>query len=114
MTEIRDKRAILAVDPGSRGVAFVFFENGKLLDWGTCGRDRDGLQVLGELIERLGANVLVLEDPDAIRCERRPRLQRVLRLMAERARSRGLAVTKVSRYSVRFAWKERGRTTKHS
>jgi 5S rRNA maturation endonuclease (ribonuclease M5) len=114
MTEIDDKRAILAVDPGTRDVAFVFFENGRLLDWGKRGRGRDELQVLDELIDRLRAEVLVLEDPDAIGCERRPRLRRVLRTMVERARSRGVAVKKVSRYSVRLSWREQGRTTKHT
>ena len=114
MTGIGDKRVILAVDPGSRDVAFVLFENGRLLDWGTRGRGRNELQVLDELMGRFGAEVLILEDPDAIRCERRARLRRVLRLMAERARSRGVVVKKVSRYSVRLRWKERGRTTKHT
>lgn len=62
------------------------------MDWGTRGRGRNELQVLDELIDRLRADVLVLEDPDAIRCERRTRLRRVLRLMAERAESRGVSV----------------------
>src|ERR1051326_8005766 len=91
MTEIDDKRAILAVDPGTRDVAFVFFENGRLLDWGKRGRGRDELQVLDELIDRLRAEVLVLEDPDAIGCERRPRLRRGRGTAGARAPAGGAA-----------------------
>src|ERR1051326_1157479 len=89
MTEIGDKQAIRAVDPGTRDVAFGFFENGRLLDWGKRGRGRDELQVLDELIDRLRAEVLVLEDPDAIGCERRPRLRPGARTTAGSAPGRG-------------------------
>jgi hypothetical protein len=113
MTTINDKRAVLAIDPGARGVAFVFFENGTLLDWGTRGRGRRELQVLDEMLDRFHADVLVLEDPDAFGCERRPRWKRMLRLIAERATARGIAVEKVSRHAVHRAWAVLGQTNKH-
>jgi len=113
MTTIKDNRTVLAIDPGPRGIAFVFFENGTLLDWGTRGRGRQELQVVDEMLDRLSADVLVLEDPDALGCERRARWKRTLRLMAKRASARGVAVEKVSRYAVHRAWAALGQTNKH-
>lgn len=113
MTTIADNRALLAIDPGPRGVAFVFFENGTLLDWGTRGRGRKELQVLDEMLDRFKADVLVLEDPDAFGCERRARWKHIVRRMAERASSRGVPVETVSRYVVRRAWAAIGQTNKH-
>jgi hypothetical protein len=114
MTQITDQRSIVGVDPGSRGLAFVFFERGRLLDWGTRRRDGDELALLNQLLDRCNAEVLVLEDPDAARSERRPRVRRLLRLMARHAAERGIAVQTVSRYEVRQAWAARGRTRKHA
>src|SRR4029077_6863206 len=99
MTRIKDNRAVLAIDPGPRGVAFVFFENGALLDWGTRGRGRKELEVLEAMLERSRVDVLVLEDTDAFGCERRARWKHIGRRMAERARARGVAVETVSRYA---------------
>src|SRR5258708_30946496 len=112
MTKITDNHALLAIDPGPRGVAFVFFENGTLLDWGTRGRGRKELQVLDEMLDRFKADVLVLEDPDAFGCERRERWKHIVRRMAERARTRGVLVETVSRYVVRRAWAANGKTSK--
>ena len=112
MTTIADNRAVLAIDPGPRGVAFVFFENGILLDWGTRGRGRNELQVLDEMLDRFRADVLVLEDTGAFGCERRPRWKHIVRRMAERARARGVAVETVSRYAVRRAWAANGKRNK--
>lgn len=112
MTTIKDKRAVLAIDPGSRGVAFVFFENGTLLDWGTRGRGRKEMEVLETMLDRFQVDVLVLENPDAFGCERRARWKQIVRRMAERAAARGVAVETVSRYAVRRAWAARGKTNK--
>jgi hypothetical protein len=113
MTKLKDHRSILAIDPGPRGVAFVFFENGTLLDWGTRGRGVKELEVLDAMLVQFEADVLVLEDADASGCERRARLKRVLHQIAERAATRGVSVRKVSRYAVRQSWRERGETNKH-
>lgn len=113
MTTIDDNRAVLAIDPGPRGIAFVFFENGTLLDWGTRGRGRKELQVLEEMLDRFCADVLVLEDPGAFGCERRARWKHILRRMAERAAARGVAVEKVSRHAVHCARAACGETNKH-
>ncbi len=114
MTRIADHRAIVAVDPSSRGVGFVFFERGILLDWGTRTRDGAALAGLDAILARTRADVLVLEDPDAPRCERRPRVRRLLRTMHEHARRRDLTTMLVSRFAVRYAWAKDERTTKHA
>jgi hypothetical protein len=113
MTTIADNRAVLAIDPGPRGVAFVFFENGTLLDWGTRGRGRNELQVLDAMLDRFRADVLILEDPDAFGCGRRPRWKHIIDRMAECASARGVAVEKVGRYAVHSAWAALGETNKH-
>src|ERR1043165_6667468 len=99
MTSITDSRAVLAIDPGPRGVAFVFFENGTLLDWGTRGKGRKELEVLEAMLDRFRADVLVLEDTDAFGCERRARWKHIVRRMAERARARGSAGETGSRHA---------------
>jgi hypothetical protein len=114
MTQIVDQRSIVGVDPGSRGLAFVFYERGTLLDWGTRRRDGDELALLDQLLDRCNAEVLVLEDPDAARSERRPRVRRLLRLMARHAAERGVTVLTVSRFAVRYAWACRDATRKQA
>lgn len=114
MTTISDHRSIVGIDPTTRGIAFVFFEDGELLDWGTR-RSNDGdVPSLDRLLKSLEADVLVLEDPDAPRSERRPRMKRVLRQLRAQAEERRIEVRAVSRYAVRSEWAERGRTRKHA
>ena len=114
MTRIADERLIVGIDPTSRGLAFVFFESGELLDWGTRRNDGNELHLLDRLLDTFKADVLVLEDGDAPRSERRPRVRRLLRLMTEHARSRGIVVVTVSRHDVREEWANRGMSTKHT
>jgi hypothetical protein len=114
MTRINDDRAIVGIDPTPRGLAFVFFENGELLDWGTRRSDEGDVALLDRLLNRLRADMLVLEDPDAPRCERRVRVKRALRQFKAHAESRGIEVRMVSRYAVRSEWAKRGRMRKHA
>lgn len=114
MTEISDRRFIVGIDPTPRGLAFVCFESGELLDWGTRRSDGGASSALDRLLTATKADVLVLEDPDASRCERRPRMKRLLKELAAHARSRGLDVRLVSRYAVRSEWAKQGRTRKHT
>ena len=113
MTRLSDQRAILGIDPGPRGVSFVFFENGELVDWGTWGKRRDELEVFDRLLKRFRPDVLVLEDADAPQSERRARLRCVLQRMVERAERNDVTMRKASRYAVRRAWFARGRKNKH-
>src|SRR6185436_9088127 len=113
MTRIVDDRSILSIDPTSRGLAFAFFEGGELQDWGT--RTGNGITtvLLDRLCDKLKVDVLVLENPDAARSQRRPRMRQLLRYLRQHANSRGLAVVSESRFDVRHEWASRGMATKH-
>lgn len=106
MTLLRDPRPILGIDPTHDGMVFVFFENGILVDWGTS-RD-DGLRTFDRLIDDYGAESVVLEDGDATRSERRPRMKKLLRDLAAHGRKRGLTVINVSRRRMRAVWEKSG------
>lgn len=114
MTTIREQRSIVGIDPTPRGLAFVFFENGELLDWGTRRTQCGGVQLLDRLLDACKADVLVLEDPDAPRSERRPKVKCLLRQLKAHAESRGVEVVPVSRYAVRNEWAKQGKTRKHA
>jgi hypothetical protein len=114
MRSLADPRAILGIDPTKRGLAFVFFESGRLLDWGTRGAMDNEIAVLEIILKLCPADVIVLEDPNAERCERRPKMRKALLRLARAAEVRGLVVVKVSRFEVRRGWSERGITRKHA
>jgi len=113
MTRMSSTRSIVGIDPSSRGLAFAFFEEGALLDWGTRRRDGQELGVLDDLLKRCQADVLVLEDGDAPGSERRPRMRRLLGALADHAGKQGVVVVPVSRSKVRDEWLMRGKSTKH-
>lgn len=115
--KIGDRRSILGIDPTKRGLAFVFFEYGELIDWGTRSAKSDPeawLLVLGEILTTLAAEVVVLEDPDVQGCVRRPRIRTCLRAAASHAKGSDLVVLRVSRIRVRQAWKALGNRSKQS
>lgn len=112
---LADGRSIVAIDPTTRGIAFVFFENGEVMDWGERISKReaeDELRIIDRLVDGCAADVLVLEDPDAEGCLRRPRIRSLLRAIARHGRRRGVAVLAVSRGDVRSSWAMRGVTNK--
>jgi hypothetical protein len=114
MRSLADQRAILGIDPTKRGLAFVFFEGGRLIDWGTRrirGKESAAFEAILNLCP---ADVLVLEDATALGCERRPKVVRLLALLARAAEAKGLVVVKVSRFDVRRGWSARGVTRKHA
>lgn len=114
MPRISDERAILALDPGSRGLAFVAFEGGELIDWGTCGEGRPPGDSLDRLLDRYRSDVLVIEDGNAPGSERRPAVRRLLETLARRAERRGTLVVRVPRRTVRESWVEHGFTRKEA
>ena len=112
-----DGRSIVAIDPTTRGIAFIFFENGEVMDWGEHVRtsdERDELRIVDRLIDGCAADVLVLEDPDAPTSKRRARIAALLRTIAQHARRRGIAVIAVARDDVRQSWLARGLTNKEA
>lgn len=114
MTRLLDRRCILAIEPTPRGLAFVVFEGGVVMDWGTR-RDNEGpIEVAHRLLTHFQADVLVFENPDAHGCKRRNRVRRLLRDLAQSARYRKSATLLVSRDEVRKAWMRAGATAKHA
>ena len=111
--KLADDRAILGIDPSQRGLAFVFFERGELIDWGTR-HDRDHRATAAKLLHEYSPEALVLEDANDHRCRRDPRLRSVLRSIASDAESKSVAVLPVSRDEMRREWTEHGVTTKEA
>ena len=116
MTLLRDKRSILGLDPTTRGLAFVSFEDGEVQDWGTrLVHDSENVSAdLDALLDLCGTDVLVLEDPDAPRTIRRARMRMLLRELSAQARRRGIEVVLVPRETVTNVWKAKGRPQKYA
>jgi hypothetical protein len=117
MTKIRDNHSMVAIDPTCRGLGFVFFERGELMDWGNRRfghEEQSGLDILDRLLDGCAADLLVLEDPEAFGALRRSRVSTLLRSMARRARQRGTRVILVARAEVREAWCRGDVTTKQA
>lgn len=114
---LRDHRSIVGIDPTPRGIAFVFFEMGELLDWAHLeGEPEDAAQLalLDRVIDGCAADVLVIEDAEAAGSKRKARMRHLLRLFAVHARQRSVRVVKVARADVHEAWAARGATTKEA
>lgn len=114
---LRDTRSIVGIDPTPRGIAFVFFEAGELLDWGHLegeANDEAQLALLDRVIDGCAADVLVMEDGAARGSKRKPRMRHVLRLFAAHAKKREIVVAKVARADVQAVWSDRGVTTKEA
>ena len=111
MAVLREKRSIVAIDPTSRGIAFVFFERGELLDWGHRSGPLDvagQLAVVDRLIDGCAADVLVVEDPDAPGSRRRARVTSLLRAIQRHGKARHVTVMLVARQDVRRVWRTGG------
>ena len=94
---------LLAIDPTSRGFAFVVLEAPAfLVDWGSkSARGRDGVvRKVDALLSRYQPDVLVLEDLAADGARRRKRARREIELLERRALKRGVRVERVSRLAI--------------
>jgi len=113
---LNEKKTILAIDPTLRGLAYAVFEEGQLLDWGRSQRTSkyDDLALLDRLIAHYGADILVVEDPDASCCRRGARVKRLLRSAREYAEMRRLKARAVRRVGVRDSWRAAGCRTSES
>jgi len=112
MKVLRDQRPILGIDPTHDGVVFAFFEDGTLVDFGTT---RSAVRrALDRLVNDYGPEVVVIEDGHAPKCERRPRMRKLLGELMAHAQRRGIAVLKVSRSEARTAWEKHGITRKQA
>lgn len=110
-------RSVVAIDPTPKGIAYVFFENGELLDSdqrSTSSEDQAVLSAVDEVLDGCAADALVLEDPDAGGTRRHPRMRHLLREITKHVRKRGIVVLPVAREDVRRAWAAKGIVTKEA
>jgi len=117
MTIPYGQRSVVAIDPTPKGIAYVFFENGELLDCAqrsTTADEQEILAAVDEILNGCAADVLVLEDPDVKSTRRHPRMKHVLRLVTSHVRKRGIPVVQVAREEVRAAWAAQGMRTKEA
>ena len=111
------QRSVVAIDPTPRGIAYVFFENGELLDCSqrsTAPEDRAIFAVVDEILDGCAADLLILEDPDVPGTRRHPRMRHVLREITTHVRKRGIPVIQVARDEVRASFALEGVTTKEA
>jgi hypothetical protein len=111
------EKRILAVDPNYRGLGYVVFEGpDRLIDWGVRhvlgDKNKDCLRVVSQLIGLYHPDILVLEDPDAKGCWKRPRARELIKTLESGATTRGLTVRRVGREKVRRTFLARGITNK--
>jgi hypothetical protein len=116
MSRIRELRSVVGIDPTSEGLAFVFFERGELLDFGTPMRRAEGddLAIFDRIVAGCAADIVVIEDPDAPGCVRSPRVAALLRAIARRGRHAGLRVELVQKEAMRRSWRASGVANKES
>lgn len=114
---IDELRSVVGIDPTPRGIAFVFFERGELLDWGTHTTGatlEEMLALLGRILDGLAADIVVLEDAEAAGSMRRGRIQQFLRAAEGHARQLRVRTMTVSRVEARRAWSARGISNKQA
>jgi hypothetical protein len=116
MTILSEHRSIVSVDPHGNELTYVFFENGRLVDWQTTesSGESDLLAVLDRILDGCAADILVLEDPEADGCRRQPSVRDVLKRLAKHARGRGFRVRLVSAHDARLAWRAKGARNKQA
>jgi hypothetical protein len=117
MLKLTEHRSIVAIDPTSRGLAFAFFENGELLDFGhhkATLEKKEQLALFDWIVDNCAADIVVLEDPHASGSLRRGRVTSLLTALAQHARRRDLLVYQIAAEEVRQAWKRRGSLAKTS
>lgn len=95
---------ILALDPTTRGFAYVLLEGAEQLrDWGSVNllvrTDANILARVARVIDRSQPDFLVVEDGRGTR--RRPRATRIIRGIEDLAKERSIPVIRVSRSHVR-------------
>jgi len=111
---------VLAIDPTTRGFAYVVFEgSGFLLEWGLSQirADKKNAKCIGKinnLIARYAPEVIVLEDYAGTGSHRRPRVRALIRSIEGLAKRRGIRERAFSRRDIKRAFAALPDTTKHS
>jgi hypothetical protein len=114
MNCITERRSVVGIDVTTKGLAYIFFENGRLIDWQSMGRGegKSDLALVDRIVDGCAADIVVIEDFDAEGCRLGSRARSVLRDIARHVRARGLRVRLVARREVTEAWNTRGKRNK--
>ena len=83
MNKKQNSQRLLAIDPTTKGFAYVLFEGKTLIDWGVIfvypkKKNELCLKRITELLEVYDPQVIVLEDTDAKSCLRRTRVRKLI------------------------------------
>ena len=119
MTYIRSKEVrVLAIDPLSRGIAFVVLEGAQnLIDWGIKGAVRNKnaqcLRRLARLIEHYQPEILIVEDTTAKGCRRCLRVRNLIEEILKLASQKKVKTRTFSRLNVRKGFSACSAYTKH-
>jgi hypothetical protein len=116
MNAVTERSRILAIDPTSRGFAFVILERpGELLDWGRREpgpKNERCLDAIRAMLAEHRPDRIVIEDLRDRACRRRPRVVRLLRSIEKLAFEKRVVLTVVGRGLVRQHFEGSGATTK--
>jgi len=108
---------ILAMVPGTRGIAFAVFDDDTLVDWGLKSvkgdKEKVSIHKVKELLSLYNPAALVLEDTLAKDCRRSFRVRGLIAETATLARTSGTRVTFISRARVKNTLVPGGAETKH-
>src|SRR5712671_5331150 len=93
------QKRILAIDPTHRGFGYVIFEGPDfLIDWGVRhvggAKNKASTAAAAELITRYRPRIMVLEDIAAKGCRRGQRVRKLIEVLDQYGRERGLTVRK--------------------
>jgi len=106
MRNCSSEKRVLAIDPNYCGFGYVLFEGPeRLIDWGVTHvqgvKNRASVAAAGHLISRYRPQLMVLEDVEARRCLRRPRVRELVQALERYGRERGLTVRKLAQTTVK-------------
>lgn len=111
-------RLALAVDPTTKGFAFVVIEDGLLVDWGVrhagLDKNRGSLRKLRLLLKQFSPDILVVEDTHHRSSRRWRRVRQLIGRFAQEARRYHASVKRVARREVQQHFSSYSRQlTKH-
>jgi len=102
--EVRELHLALAVDPTTKGFAFVVLEDGLLVDWGVrhagSPKNSGSIRKLRILLNQFRPDVLVLEDIRHPSSRRWRRIRYLIGWFGREARSHHIMLRKVTRREV--------------
>jgi len=105
ISETRLLKLALAVDPTTKGFAFVVLEDGSLVDWGVrhagVSKNSGSVRKLRVLLKRYTPDMLVVEDVNHRSSRRWRRVRQLVAWFSREARHQHIALRRVAHQQVR-------------